>query len=1044
MATLISNASGLMSGASTFAAAETGTGALNRIRFSETTSIGIAATVTSASFTVTNAKVIDGVMLWCKNAQSATPNGTFKVDLQKGGVSQASVTVNKTDLPTNVANNSNTLNHPIFFKFTSTATGDGGSNWTIVLTTTGSAGSVCYGITASGSTNVAHVLRTTTAATPGASDDLLVTGELTGAGTHNAITVTMDSTSSATTYGNGTVSSTTVAGGLISVGCYGTLAYGGPSAGNAPAAATNYYLKVAGDVIVGSNGTFSIGSSGSEVPRDSTAVLEFSVTGTSADYGLRCQEGSTLNIAGLSRTSGKNVTRCLLNSNLTSSSVLTSHSDLGVQSDSTGTVLEATGTSLVNAGSFVESSANSGHGATYTAGATVAGNTTQVATVWLTRGTGANNRYVRVIVGSSAAVSPTNGFYSDIDLQAGTAGTATAIGNGTATSVSITAQGTGYVIRLVGKVSSGTATPSIILAAGNASGVVTYTGTAGSNDYNYDHVALVTTSSLSDTSIGVDTDTGWKNGDVICVASTSRTLADCELFALNADAGASSMTSALYPCGTTAISSTPVAHSGTSPTQGEIGLLTRNVKIRSTSTSLGAYVWLSFSCTATITWAEFNYIGTSSGTAQKGGIELDISPTGVSSAARSITYCSVHDSNAYHLFIRNTWGTNDVNLTFSNNVCWNAQTSFISINQNLTSSNWTFDSNLCVKCSSVGMSLSDVGGTLTNNNVIAASTLYGINLAVSNALLGTISGNVTHTCGSSGLALTGSGMIGTITNHSAWRNGGFGLNLNGGSEITVTNPTLFGNTTTNFAIQGDIICTVNGGTIAGDASFSTTNGVACTIALQSTLIMNGVDMSGSGTGLAAHSTTDFLFTGTYQRLAWTLNNVKFGAFTAPTKTTWTPGSYMAVERWNQTAGDHRCEMTYGQLKTDTTIYHTASPSMRMTPNSASNKLASAPTALGMTVPAASGVTNTVTVYVRKSSAGDGAAYTGNQQRLIQRRNDALGQTADVVLATASASTGTWEQLSGTTSSPTDDGAWELIVDCDGTAGWTNVDDWAIS
>jgi len=71
---------------------------------------------------------------------------------------------------------------------------------------------------------------------------------------------------------------------------------------------------------------------------------------------------------------------------------------------------------------------------------------------------------------------------------------------------------------------------------------------------------------------------------------------------------------------------------------------------------------------------------------------------------------------------------------------------------------------------------------------------------------------------------------------------------------------------------------------------------------------------------------------------------------------------------------------------------------------------------------------------------DGAAYNGNQPRLIQRANAALGQSSDVVLATYSSAGGSWNQLSASTSTPTDDGCFEIIVDCDGTAGWINVDD----
>jgi hypothetical protein len=56
----------------------------------------------------------------------------------------------------------------------------------------------------------------------------------------------------------------------------------------------------------------------------------------------------------------------------------------------------------------------------------------------------------------------------------------------------------------------------------------------------------------------------------------------------------------------------------------------------------------------------------------------------------------------------------------------------------------------------------------------------------------------------------------------------------------------------------------------------------------------------------------------------------------------------------------------------------------------------------------------------------------------------LGQNSDVVLDTMTVAVGNWETLTASSSSATDDGAWEFVIDCDGTAGWVNVDDWSAS
>lgn len=1024
MATLIANATGNLTGVATFAAAEAGALAavLNR---NTTFTLAAASTVTSVTFTVTNLKVIDGALLYLRLGTVGTPTGTFKVDLQKGGVSQASVTVNKADLPAFTSTAIGAM-CPVFFKFTGTATGDGGSNWTLVLTTTGTI-VVNYASASGSSTNLTRALRTTTAATPAATNDLYVVGELTGAGTHNSYTVTMDSTA-ATAYGNGSLNSITVAGGNIAVASYGTLSYG-------TSASTNYILRVNGDLIVWDTGTLNIGSSGAEIPRTSSAVLEFQPVSADGDFGLLCLNYSTVNVAGLSRTSGKNVVKCKLTANVASSSVIANtgssiNANTAVAPDACGSLVALGVTDTAN---------NSGHAIWYPGPSNIA-STTQTMTVWLARGTGTNNRYVRVAVGSSASVTFTNGFYSDIDLQLGTAGTVTAVGNGTATSVSITAVGTGYLVRITGKCSSGTSSPILMLMACNASGVVTYLGDVTQN-FIYDHQALVTAASISDTTFSVDADTGWLSGDAVCVASTTRTRTECQLYPLNANAGASSMVSGLYPFSDFVIST----HSGTSPTQAEVGLLTRNVKIRSTSSTLMSYVYCAALATVTVSWAEFYYIGHS--TTSKRGLEID---GGTIASAKSFTYCSIHDCDNFGFYCLG--GFTSLNVTFSNNVMWNTLASaMITISGTLTNTDWTFDSNLIMRGASVGISLLDMGGTLTNFTAVG---MGGVGISFSETgssavALGTFSNLTAHSGASTGITNSATGLTGTLDGVNCWRNSSFGYQS---SDVTTINLimkdlTIFGNTTANISMtSGDGLNIIGTSTITADTSFATTNGIRLDPTYSVQINMSGVDMSGVGGIYAPHTTND-LFLGTASQLTTPkgyANNCKFG--TSPvfsTKSFWTRSAYIGFEKYGQTAGDHRCEMTYGQLKTDTTIFDAASPSMRMTPNSASFKLESAPLGKGILVAVPSGSSVTISVYTRKSVVGDGTAYNGNQPRLIQRANAALGQTADVVLDTHTVAAGSWEQLSATSSTATDDGAWEFIVDCDGTTGWINVDDWGV-
>lgn len=842
MATLIATANGNLTGSTTFAATEVGASALSMVRANNTT-LATAATVTSVAFTVTNGKVIDGVLLYLFLSSGTAGTGTFKVDLQKGGVSQASVTVNKSDLP----DSTNPSSVPVFFKFTGTATGDGGSNWTIVLTNTSGTGSgvVTYQRSSATSGDMVRALRTTTTQAPAAADNMFICGELTGAGTHNTRTVTMDSTA-ATAYGNGSVNSTSVYGGLLAIGPYGTLTYG-------TSASTNYVLRLAGDLILYQNGTYNMGTSGTPIPSSSSAVLEFQPAAASGDFGFRNQ-GGTRNICGSPRTSGKSVVQTKLTAD-------------------------------------------------------------------------------------AAAAA---------------------------------------------------------------------------------------------TSLTVANDTGWLSGDAIIVASTTQTAAQSETVTLSGNAGSSTMS----------IGALANAHSGTSPTQAEVGLLTRNVKIRSTSNTLMAYVYSTNLSTDTIAWAEFTLVGVN--VTNKRGVEFD---GGSTANPKSVTFCSIHDCNNNGFYCNSTAVTS-LNVTFSNNVLWNSSSSpLVSISGAVTNGDWTFDSNLVMKPASYCFLLGDVSGTFTNNVAVSSAASFG-GYQLTGATIGTFSGNSGHS-GSTALVIGTTGPVtGVINNFTAWRNGSNGNDVSVSASSTIglsfNNLTLFG-TGTNFnMLAGDYLVITGTSVMAGDTTFSSTTGIR--IASNNLVYMDitEVDMSGTTSIFAAHTGQDFSIG---PSLAIAIRGIcrdfKSGAPTLIlSKTFWDRDSYVSFPRFNA-AGSHRTEVTYGTLSTDTSIYNLASPSMSMTPNSVSSKLESATKGRGKLYRINSGQSLTLSAAVRKSVSGDGGAYNGNQPRLVARANPAIGITSDTVLATYSASAGSFNVLSGTTPTATDDGAVEIIVDCDGTAGKINVDDWAL-
>jgi hypothetical protein len=158
-------------------------------------------------------------------------------------------------------------------------------------------------------------------------------------------------------------------------------------------------------------------------------------------------------------------------------------------------------------------------------------------------------------------------------------------------------------------------------------------------------------------------------------------------------------------------------------------------------------------------------------------------------------------------------------------------------------------------------------------------------------------------------------------------------------------------------------------------------------------------------------------------------------------------SFIKLQRYQQTNNNHYVYTAIGNAaQYDGVIYKTGTASTRLIPLTTTFKHKS-PVKI---MPVASGQTPTVSVWVRKSSVSDasGANYNGAQPRLMLGYSPSVfnytGQT-DQVLATMTAGLGTWQQLTATipyTAYST--GGFNIYVDCDGTTGWINVDDWSLA
>ena len=147
---------------------------------------------------------------------------------------------------------------------------------------------------------------------------------------------------------------------------------------------------------------------------------------------------------------------------------------------------------------------------------------------------------------------------------------------------------------------------------------------------------------------------------------------------------------------------------------------------------------------------------------------------------------------------------------------------------------------------------------------------------------------------------------------------------------------------------------------------------------------------------------------------------------------------IASQNHDRTAGNHYIRVRNGIIRSETTVRHTASGlAWRMEPLNATLSLVMLP-AMFKTGPVEADKAVTITAWVRKSAAYNGAYAP----KLIL-----LGSVLSGILTDAEASltvaADEWEQLS-VSGTPTQAGVLEFFIECIGTAGYVYVDDIAWS
>jgi hypothetical protein len=198
-----------------------------------------ASLITGTSFTLANAVTVAGVALQL-SGRVASPTGTLNVQLfdVTGAAIVAQVTINISDLPNSNGVGANHIDWT-YFKFATPVTTVAGRSYAIRVQASVSTQISLYYVTSL--TNMNRALITTTSQVPITNDQLIIAGSYTSAGVNSNVTITMNYNS--VNY---------VIMGNIWVSSKGILTF-----------LTNAltYLPIAGYIVVGQGGIFNIGTS---------------------------------------------------------------------------------------------------------------------------------------------------------------------------------------------------------------------------------------------------------------------------------------------------------------------------------------------------------------------------------------------------------------------------------------------------------------------------------------------------------------------------------------------------------------------------------------------------------------------------------------------------------------------------------------------------------------------------------------------------------------------------------------------------------------
>jgi hypothetical protein len=514
----------------------------------------------------------------------------------------------------------------------------------------------------------------------------------------------------------------------------------------------------------------------------------------------------------------------------------------------------------------------------------------------------------------------------------------------------------------------------------------------------YGATKSITTKLAADVIVGAITSTtsdttGWSNGDIIAVPSTTRTSTQHETKTLNANASGTSLTHNAYT----------FAHGGNATTkvQADVVNLTRNVIIRSTTGTLltnKTNIQMFPRSITSFYYTAFLALGTSTSNTSSGicvatlttgtfDFQYNVVREIVTKAANATAACALQTDNL-----------DSLTTNISNNIFYNLGWSTVVGSTIIASIN---DNNYFMGCLATTQVLSariaGSGNVFTSNNTPATIVTFYNN-----------SSNCSfYSNNTIGLYMTS--VIGiSLSNFLFWRNNTYGIQFIQTTPYNRNNILLFdacyffGNTLTSINYTGAPIRTkiyftnsffYGGTTLVQPQHF----GNATANPPIDTFYYSNCYFGYSNVSLTPSPFSSSVLATPFSTVYKIFNNCYFNTVENTTSANTgynTFGGFRSLNH-NGATGSNREWNQNGLMTTDTTIFLSSNKSIRLTPNSATIKL----TSHLVRVPVKIGTTCTISVNVRKSLLVDGVLYNGNTPRLMYAFNPILGNNTETVAAT---------------------------------------------